>query len=145
MCAGTIIVSARLMTRSQVGDQTSHLAVWAVIGVGMRCCLYDAAFAALVQVTPSRGRKAISYLTLYGADASTVFWVVGHFLNETYGWRGTLIAFAAINLAICLPLDWLDLARGDPSQDAAAAAQLHAAAPDGSVLEFALPDVRSLA
>ena len=48
----------------------------------MRCCLYDAAFAALVQVTPTRGRTAISYLTLYGAYASTVFWVVGHYLNE---------------------------------------------------------------
>ena len=87
-----------LVGLSQVRDQTSYLAVWAVLGIGMRCCLYDAAFAALVQVTPTRGRKAISYLTLYGAYASTVFWVVGHYLNEAYGWRGTLIAFAAINL-----------------------------------------------
>ena len=85
----------------------------------MRCCLYDAAFAALVQVTPTRGRKAISYLTLYGAYASTVFWVVGHYLNEAYGWRGTLIAFAVINLAVCLPLNWLGLARRDAPEDAA--------------------------
>src|SRR5262245_48853892 len=105
MCAGTIIVSVGLAALSQVKDPASYLATWAVLGVGMRCCLYDAAFAALVQVTPSRGRKAISYLTLYGAYASTVFWVVGHYLNEAYGWRGTLIAFAAINLVICLPLN----------------------------------------
>ena len=71
----------------------------------MRCCLYDAAFAALVQVVPSRGRAAISYLTLYGAYASTIFWVIGHYLNEAYGWRGTLMLFAAINLVICLPLE----------------------------------------
>jgi len=51
---------------SQVRDPVIYLAIWAVLGVGMRCCLYDAAFAALVQVTPSRGRNAISYLTLYG-------------------------------------------------------------------------------
>ena len=37
--------------------------------------MHNAAFAALVQVVPSRGRLAISYLTLYGAYASTVFWV----------------------------------------------------------------------
>jgi MFS family permease len=101
----------------------------------MRCCLYDAAFAALVQVAPTRGRKAISYLTLYGAYASTVFWVVGHYLNEAYGWRGTLIAFAAINLAICLPLNWLGLARRDPPQDAVAPAATAAPSRDGPALE----------
>ena len=135
MCVGTIIVSAGLVALSQVRDPTSYLAVWAVLGIGMRCCLYDAAFAALVQVTPTRGRKAISYLTLYGAYASTVFWVVGHYLNEAYGWRGTLIAFAAINLAICLPLNWLGLASRDPLQGTTTPAASPAPSPDGPVLE----------
>ena len=111
MSIGTIIVSAGLLALSQVHDQASYFAVWAVLGVGMRCCLYDAAFARLVQVAPTRGRKAISYLTLYGAYASTVFWVIGHYLNEAYGWRGTLMIFAAINLAVCLPLNWIGLSR----------------------------------
>jgi MFS family permease len=117
-----------------VHDPASYFAVWAVLGVGMRCCLYDAAFAALVQVTPSRGRKAISYLTLYGAYASTVFWVIGHYLNEAYGWRGTLIAFAAINLAVCLPLNWIGLSHRDTKDDAAIA-RATATLPDGPVLE----------
>ena len=116
MSIGTIIVSAGLLALSQVHDQASYLAVWAVLGVGMRCCLYDAAFAALVQVTPTRGRKAISYLTLYGAYASTVFWVIGHYLNDAYGWRGTLIIFAAINLAVCLPLNWIGLSRREATE-----------------------------
>ena len=134
MPIGTIIVSAGLLGLSQVGDQASYFIAWAVIGVGMRCCLYDAAFAALVQVAPSRGRKAISYLTLYGAYASTVFWVIGHYLNEAYGWRGTLAIFAAINLAVCLPLNWIGLARReDPSEAAPAAAAT--ASPDGPALE----------
>jgi MFS family permease len=64
MSMGTVIVSGGLLALSMVTDPTTYLAVWAIIGIGMRCCLYDAAFAALVQVTPTRGRKAISYLTL---------------------------------------------------------------------------------
>jgi MFS family permease len=135
MCVGTIIVSTGLAALSQVHDTTTYLAVWAVLGIGMRCCLYDAAFAALVQVTPTRGRKAISYLTLYGAYASTVFWVVGHYLNEAYGWRGTLIAFAAINLVICLPLNWLGLARRDLPVDTAAQAAAPETSSDGPELE----------
>ncbi len=134
MSIGTIIVSAGLLALSQVRDQASYFAVWAVLGIGMRCCLYDAAFAALVQVAPTRGRKAISYLTLYGAYASTVFWVVGHYLNEAYGWRGTLMIFAAINLAICLPLNWMGLSRRE-AKEQTAAATLAAASPDGPVLE----------
>jgi hypothetical protein len=135
MCVGTIIISAGLLALSQVRHPVSYLAVWAVLGIGMRCCLYDAAFAALVQVTPTRGRKAISYLTLYGAYASTVFWVIGHYLNEAYGWRGTLIAFAAINLAVCLPLNWLGLARRESPQDTARPAKTSTPLPDGPVLE----------
>ncbi|HEY7547878.1 MAG TPA: hypothetical protein VH913_00020, partial [Hyphomicrobiaceae bacterium] len=107
--------------------------VWVVLGIGMRCCLYDAAFAALVQVAPTRGRKAISYLTLYGAYASTVFWVVGHYLNEAYGWRGTLVIFAAINLVVCLPLNWIGLSRRDAPADAAPDASATPAS-EGAVL-----------
>jgi MFS family permease len=134
MSVGTIVVSAGLLALSQVRDTASYLAVWAVIGLGMRCCLYDAAFAALVQVTPTRGRKAISYLTLYGAYASTVFWVVGHYLNDAYGWRGTLVIFAAINLAVCLPLNWLGLSRREAMGDTGPVTSA-ATSPDGPVLE----------
>jgi len=94
-----------------------YLLVWAFLGIGMRLCLYDAAFAALVQVAPSRGRKAISYLTLFGAFASSVFWVIGHALEEQLGWRQTLVVFALINLAVCLPLHWFGLARRESDGD----------------------------
>lgn len=134
MSIGTVIVSAGLLGLSQVHDIVTYLAAWIVIGVGMRCCLYDAAFAALVQVVPSRGRAAISYLTLYGAYASTIFWVIGHYLNEAHGWRGTLIIFAAINLVICLPLNWLGLSRHE-TPTPAVAAKPAAATVEGPVLE----------
>ena len=137
MCAGTVVVSAGLLWLSQVGSVAGYLAAWVVIGVGMRCCLYDAAFAALVQVVPSRGRLAISYLTLYGAYASTVFWVIGHYLNVAYGWRGTLAIFALVNLAICLPLNWFGLSRREAPLDpktAAAAKPAAAKVEEGPVL-----------
>jgi len=139
MSIGTVIISAGLVALSQVRDQVAYFAAWAVLGVGMRCALYDAAFAALVQVVPTRGRKAISYLTLYGAYASTIFWVIGHYLNGAYGWRGTLLIFAAINLAVCLPLNWMGLSRREPEtqwEDSSAATS-----PDGPALEGRLRTV----
>lgn len=139
MSIGTVIISAGLLGLSQVRDQMAYFAAWAVIGVGMRCALYDAAFAAVVQVVPSRGRRAISYLTLYGAYASTIFWVVGHYLNEAYGWRGTLMIFAAINLVICLPLNWIGLSRREP--ETATETTAAASSPDGPALEGRLRTV----
>ena len=111
MSAGTILVSVGLYALSSVTSQAGYIAVWALLGIGMRLCLYDAAFAALVHVVPSRGRLAISYLTLFGAFASTVFWVIGHYLNEAGGWRDALIVFAVTNLVVCLPLTWIALWR----------------------------------
>ncbi len=134
MALGTVLVSAGLFTLSLVRTEVQYLAVWAFLGVGMRLVLYDAAFAALVQVLPSRGRRAISYLTLFGAFASTVFWVVGHYLNEAAGWRQTLVAFAAINLAVCLPLNWFGLARREAAPAGDAAGPAAAASRDGPPL-----------
>ena len=133
MTAGTLMVSAGLYALSQVTSEGAYLAVWAFLGLGMRLCLYDAAFAALVQVVPSRGRMAISYLTLFGAFASTVFWVVGHYFNEAVGWRQTLVLFAAINLAVCLPLNWIGLARKEAAGKSEATANGNSAR-DGSLL-----------
>ena len=142
MTAGTIVVSAGLFALSQVRAEAAYLSVWALLGLGMRLCLYDAAFAALVQVAPTRGRAAISYLTLFGAFASSVFWIVGHELNEQVGWRQTLILFAVINLIVCLPLHWFGLARRESSEHAIVPAAGRPESPDGPPLEGR---VRSLA
>jgi predicted MFS family arabinose efflux permease len=111
MAIGSLVMAAGLVLLSLVTDPYAYLAVWVVLGVAMRLSLYDAAFAALVQVTPSRGRRAISYLTLFGGFASSVFWPIGHALNGAVGWRQTLLIFAVINLLVCLPLHWIGLAR----------------------------------
>ncbi|MGE0426318.1 MAG: MFS transporter [Reyranellaceae bacterium] len=135
MSVGSVVVALGLYLLSRVTEEWAYLAVWVLLGVGMRCCLYDAAFAALVQVAPTRGRQAISYLTLYGAFASSVFWVVGHQLEEAIGWRQTLVVFALLNLGLCLPLHWLGLARKEPEAPIAAGGPSLGSTPAAPVLE----------
>ena len=118
MAIGSILVAVGLVLLALVPSIATYLAAWAFLGLAMRMTLYDAAFAALVQVTPSRGRRAISYLTLFGGFASSVFWPIGHALNSAYGWRTTLVIFAAINLLVCLPLHWFGLARRETEAQA---------------------------
>src|SRR5207247_1196141 len=143
MTLGTVLVSTGLFALAHARNETAYLAVWAFLGLGMRLCLYDAAFAALVQVAPSRGRTAISYLTLFGAFASSVFWMVGHALNERVGWRQTLVLFAIINLAVCLPLHWFGLARRETGRgEAVPVGGAPPAAPDGPPLQGRPPPGR---
>jgi predicted MFS family arabinose efflux permease len=138
MSAGSILVCVGLVLLSTVASPYAYLAAWAFLGLAMRLSLYDAAFAALVQVTPSRGRRAISYLTLFGGFASSVFWPIGHALNAAYGWRTTLLIFAVINLLVCLPLHWFGLARREtPEQAEQAKAADTSGAPAGAPLEGA--------
>ncbi len=122
MSIGSVLVALGLAGLASVTTLPAYFAVWALLGVAMRMTLYDAAFPALVQVTPARGRRAISYLTLFGGLASSVFWPIAFWLDARVGWRQTLLIFAAVNLAICLPLHWFGLARRDPEPDNPAAA-----------------------
>ncbi|MGI9423757.1 MAG: MFS transporter, partial [Hyphomicrobiaceae bacterium] len=111
MSIGSILNAAGLLALAASTSEWIYLASWAFLGISMRLTLYDAAFAALVQVTPANGRRAISFLTLWGGFASTVFWPIGHMLNDAVGWRETCVIFAILNIVVGLPLHWWGLAR----------------------------------
>ncbi len=104
MVAGSILVAGLQVALAFTPNISAYLVIWGLLGIAMRMCLYDAAFAALVQVTRERGRAAISYLTLFGSFASSIFWPIGYALDEYFGWRTTFLIFAGSNLLICMPL-----------------------------------------
>jgi predicted MFS family arabinose efflux permease len=111
MVLGSTLVASLQTAIALAPGIEAYLVCWALLGVGMRMCLYDAAFAALVQVAPEVGRTSISYLTLFGSFASSIFWPIGHTLADAYGWRATFMIFAALNLLICVPLHTWGLKR----------------------------------
>lgn len=80
------------------------VAAWVVIGFGMGCGLYDPAFSALGRLYGETARSSITHVTLFGGFASTVCWPLTAFLAEHLSWRGACMAYAAIHIAIVLPL-----------------------------------------
>src|SRR5690606_22547916 len=129
MSLGSVLCAFSLLIVAAATHPAVYLAGWAIMGLGMRMSLYDAAFAALVQVAPHRGRRAISYLTLCGGFASSIFWPIGHILTAEVGWRLTLVIYAAINIAVCLPLHWCGLSRREPAESRTAETSSAAASP----------------
>src|SRR5690554_811175 len=77
---------------------------WAIIGVGMAMGLYDAAFATLTRTFGRDARRAITDVTLMAGFASTLGWPLTAWLNGAFGWREACLAWAAIQVLVCLPL-----------------------------------------
>jgi MFS family permease len=101
-------------------------AAWCVIGLAMGSGLYDAAFATLVRLYPVSARQAITGITLIAGFASTVGWPLTAWWIDAMGWRGTCFAWAALHIAIGLPLHNL-LPRHRVEQPPDARALLHTA------------------
>ena len=70
----------------------------------MAFTLYDPVFAVLHTLSGAGYRRAITLLTLFGGFASTVFWPLSLWLQESVGWRATFATYAVMHLAVCLPL-----------------------------------------
>jgi MFS family permease len=75
-----------------------------LIQVATGLVTYQAAFAALVQHGPQTATRNITYLTLIAGFASSIFWPITTALNAHFGWREIYLIFAALNLALCLPV-----------------------------------------
>jgi MFS family permease len=111
-----IVLAAGLAVLAMTNSAVLLCAAWAILGVGMTLGLYDAAFAALTALYGRDARGPITGITLLAGFASTVSWPLSTILNESLGWRETLLVWAALNLLIGLPLNLLLPVAARPSQ-----------------------------
>lgn len=118
MMAGSLMAALGLALMGLLAHPVAYVAGWLLLGLAMRFATYDAAFASLAQIAGDNARRAISYLTLFGGLASTVFWPVAHQLSGSIGWQHTLLVYAALHVVICLPIHATVLrgTRGEASQ-----------------------------
>lgn len=80
----------------------------AVIGLAMSFGLYNTPFAMLVSLYGQDARRPITGVALIGGLGSAVGWPATALFADALGWRGACLAWAAIHLAVCLPLvAWL--------------------------------------
>ena len=126
MMAGCGLGAAGCLLLSLASSFGGYLGAWAVIGLGMRLALYDAAFATLAHIAHGGAKRAISVVTIFGGLASTVFWPLGEHLMELYGWRGALQWYVALLLAssllhLAIPRATKTAAQGSSVRAAAAA------------------------
>lgn len=106
MALGSVASAASLAACALAPERYSF--ALALVGLQMAAgfVLYNTAFALLVQIAPRRAPRMITYLTLIGGFASTLFWPATTLLHKQLTWQGVWLVFAAANLLICAPIHW---------------------------------------
>ncbi|PLZ02676.1 MFS transporter [Burkholderia sp. WAC0059] len=104
MTTGSLLASAMLALWSQADSLAMLFVAWAGLGAAMAATLYDPVFAVVTRRHPDSFRTKITLITLVGGFASTAFIPLTQGLIDLLGWRHALLALAAINLCVCLPV-----------------------------------------
>lgn len=113
MAGASLLAGLLLALWSQVASLALFYVVVAGIGAVQAATLYEPAFAVVARrAGPLRARPGITALTLWGGFASTVFIPLIQLLLDAFGWRGTLLVLAAINIGLCATANFLSAGSG---------------------------------
>lgn len=124
MALGSVVAACALTVCAMAPGRIPFIAGMVVMEIASAFVLYNAAFAALVQITPQTGQRSITHLTLIAGFASTIFWPITSELHKYLTWREVYLVFAVLHLAVGLPVHyWIARAmaaeskREDPAKD----------------------------
>ncbi|MBB5694393.1 MFS transporter [Muricoccus pecuniae] len=129
LAASAVLLSAGLLLLGLAPSLPVFVLAWVVLGAGMGAGLYDPAFSTLGRLYGEHARPAITHVTLFGGFASTVCWPLSALLVEQVGWRGACLTYAAVHMAVVLPLYLLGVPREAAASAPAPVAARTAAAP----------------
>jgi len=118
MVWGSVLAASMLALWSQAHSLATLFVVWVGLGVAMAATLYDPVFAIITRDFPGSFRTKITLITLVAGFASTVFIPLTQGLVDGFGWREALLALAAANLVVCLPLHVFAIGRDAPRENA---------------------------
>jgi MFS family permease len=108
LTAGSVLAAAALVLCAWSPSLVVFALGVVLLEVSSGMVQYQAAFAALVETDPRTASRSITYLTLIGGFASTIFWPISAALLDVLTWREIYLVFAALNLFLCAPLHlWL--------------------------------------
>lgn len=113
LVGSTLFGAACLLLLSRVTELWQFYAVWILIGLAMSGCLYDACFAVLTRTMGDASKRSITLVTLVAGFAGTVSFPSANGLTAVMGWRGAIVVFALVMIAVAAPLFWMACGHAD--------------------------------
>jgi MFS family permease len=111
LTAANLVIAAGLLILAAAHSVTGLVIAWTVLGVAIGMGLYDSAFAALTWLYGREARSAITGITLIAGFASTIGWPMSAVFLHEFGWRAACLIWAALNILLAAPLNWLAIPR----------------------------------
>jgi MFS family permease len=105
LAASNLVLGAGLAVMAWAPGVAWLWVAWLILGAGMSMGLYEAAFSALASAYGHEARAPITGITLIAGFASTVAWPLSGLLEAEAGWRTACLAWAAIHIVVCMPLN----------------------------------------
>lgn len=100
----SLIFASGLVLMSLATDALTLLLAWVVLGFAMAAGLYDAAFAAVVEIQGEKSTQTIAGITLIAGFASTIGWPLTAWITASSSWSQALLFWAAVHILVGLPL-----------------------------------------
>ncbi len=107
LALGSGLMALALAILSQSTSWLGYALAWTLAGLAMPLALSQGALAVLARVAGADARRAFATMLLMSGFSATVFWPLTAWLDAAIGWRATCLVFAALHLAVCLPLHLL--------------------------------------
>jgi len=114
LVASNLVLALGLALLARAQGIVGLVVAWIPIGAGITMGLYDPAFATLTRLYGREARKPITGITLIAGFASTIGWPLSAFMLHHYGWREACLMWAALNLFVCAPVNWLLIPAAPP-------------------------------
>ncbi|MEV8031484.1 MFS transporter [Streptomyces sp. NPDC086182] len=103
MTAGSVLATVALLLIAAAPNLLCFTAGWLLAGTAMAAILYQPAFTALTRWWAPRHVRALTYVTLAGGLASTLFAPITAALSAHLSWRATYAVLALLLAAITVP------------------------------------------
>jgi MFS family permease len=114
LAASNLMLALGLVLLARAQGVAGLVLAWIPVSAAITMGLYDPAFATLTRLYGLEARNPITGITLIAGFASTIGWPVSAFMLHHYGWREACLFWAALNLFICLPINFLLIPRAPP-------------------------------
>ena len=109
-----LLFTVALVILSLARGPLSLFGAWLLFGVAMATGLLETAFAALTRMYGDQARGPLTGVALLTGLSSTVGWPVSALFEHRFGWQGTCLLWALLNLILALPLNAWAL-KGNPA------------------------------
>ena len=107
-----LVIATGLIALSMAQGVVGLAIAWLFLSLGIAAGLYDSAFAALTALYGRNARNSITGITLIAGFASTIGWPATAYFEHAFGWREACLIWAALNLALAMPINWFAIPAG---------------------------------